>query len=258
MNKKIFAMLFISILLIVSIGFISAADDGNDAGNASKPIKVKIIWNDNNTTDRPTQILVNLLDGGKVVEVIKLNDSSSWNATFKTQDDGKNYKVQLTDDLSNYSVSYNGSVEKGFVINCTLKESPSNATGNGSSLQKNDTHNATDNKTNDGNANDKKASDSTGNSSNNDKKASGEAVNGSAKDVNDKAGNQTSNETNKNSTPKKEESNNGTDVVKKTKKPANNPEPQVSITKLKNTGLPIIALSLIAILGGYGYLRYRK
>lgn len=282
MNKRIFAILLISVFLIVSVGFISAAEDSNDAGNASNLIKVKVVWDDNgNTSYRPDQVIVNLLLDGKVVEFINLNESNLWNATFKTQDDGGNYTVRLADNLSNYSVSYNGSAEKGFVINCTVNESLSDAGENGSSLE-NGTDNATDNngtgdnakdnKTNNGtdnNAKDKKASSnaagssidnkkasgSADNSSNDNKKASGDSDNGS---VDNKTSNQTSNETKDNSTPAKEEPNNGTGVVKYNKKPASNPDPQFSVNKLRNTGLPIIVVSLIAILGGYAYLRYRK
>ena len=251
MRKKILAILFISIFLIVSIGLISAAEEGDDAGNASNPIKVKIVWNDNgNATSRPDQIIVNLLRDGKVVEFIKLNESNFWNATFNTQNDGGNYEVHLADNMSNYSVSYNGSAEKGFVINCTLKENPSNASAENSSLEKNDTKNATDGRTN---AN-------TSNNANNNKVINNKTNNkttDNAKNSTDDVINQTnSNETN--STPKKEESNNDTVVVKNSKRPARNEEPQFSISKLKNTGLPIIALSLVAILGGYFYLRYRR
>lgn len=282
MNKRIFAILLISVFLIVSAGFISAAEYSNDTGNASNPIKVKIIWDDNgNTTYRPDLIMVNLLSGGKVVEFINLNESNSWNATFKTQDDGGNYTVRLADNLTNYSVSYNGSAEKGFVINCTLNVSLSDTGENGSSLE-NGTDNATDNnatgnnaednKTDnatDNNAKDKKASSNVAGSSNDNKKAAGSAVNSSNdnkkargdsdnRSVDNKTGNPTSNETKNNSTPAKEEPNNGTGIVKYNNKPASNPDPQFSVNKLKNTGLPIIVISLIAILGGYAYLRYRK
>ena len=288
MNKKIFAILLISIFLIVSAGFISAAEDSDDAGNASNPIKIKIVWDDKgNTTCRPDQIMVNLLRGGKVVEFINLNESNSWNATFKTQGDDGNYKVQLADDLSNYSVSYNGSIEKGFVINCTLKEAPSKAIAN-ESLDKNDTNgtvnetskdikNQTSNNTNKASssadinktktdAGDKNKADKHNSSADNNKtktNAAGADINNadtnssSTNNVNNKTP-ETSNKTDVNSTPKKEEPNNNTQIVKSSKKPVSHEEPQFSINKLRNTGLPIIVVSVLAILGGYAYLRYYR
>lgn len=247
MRKKILAILFISIFLIVSIGLISAAEDGDDAGNVSNPLKVKIVWNDSgNTTARPNQIMVNLLRDGKVVEFIRLNDSNFWNATFKTLDDGGNYSVKIAENMSNYSVSYNGSAESGFVINCTLKENPSNSSGNNSSGESNDTKDVINNKTN----------DDAKNKTNNNKVISNSTSNQTAGNGKNSTEDITINSTN--STPIKEESDNDTVIVKNSKRSVNNEEPQVTISKLRNTGLPIVALSLVAILGGYFYLRYRR
>ena len=217
-----------------------------------------------------------------MVEFIKLNESNSWNATFKTLNDGGNYKVNITDELSNYSVSYKGNADSGFVIKNTLKEAPLKASPDNSTLEKtNGTDNGTDKQTNnssdDAKGNSNSQAGSTANSNddkakNNDNKVDSNAEKAKANNVNNNsnnansdtdkaknntADNQTSNNTKDNSTVKKEVPNNDVKLVKNNKKPAIY-EPNATMTnKLKSTGLPIVALSLVAIVGAYAVLRRR-
>ena len=218
MNRKIFAILFVSLFLIASIGFACAANESDvqDTVKDSVPIKVKIAWNDNGqTSDRPGHVTVNLIRDGKVVESVKLSESNSWSATFKTQNDGGNYKVSLASGLSDYSVSTGGNAKSGFVITGTLKEAPEASKDVAPAVDAvNDTSNATDITA--GNSTDDNSTD-----------------------------NDTSNDTDKNSTdkkdvPKKDTPKKDTKTVKKTKT-------KVTKAKLKKTGIPIVALTLVAM-----------
>lgn len=119
MEKKLFAIL-VAVFLIASVSFISAADTSNDIG-ASHDIKVEIKWEDNNqTSERPDSVTVDLIKNGKVVDTKTLNSSNSWSATFNVQDDGS-YSVKQTNNFSNYSVSTIGDEHNGFMIINTLK-----------------------------------------------------------------------------------------------------------------------------------------
>ena len=164
MNRKIILIISISVFLIFSIGIISAegdddsisaiADDDsydvdqinnddyqvdvsedNAEDSSSKQITVKIIWKDDDKTDsRPTSVKVNLVKDGTVVESVTLSESNSWNATFKTQNDDGNYKVEIADNLDDYSYSATGSASEGFVITNTIKD---DVTGTGDDTNKN-------------------------------------------------------------------------------------------------------------------------
>ena len=114
MNKKLFTILFIAVFLIASIGFVSAVDD-------SKDISVKIIWDDANNAGRPDSITVNLIQDGKVVDKATLSEQNSWKTTFNVQDDGT-YEVEIDDDLNDYSTKITGNEQNGFVITNKLVE----------------------------------------------------------------------------------------------------------------------------------------
>ena len=117
MNKKLFTILFIAVFLIASVAFVSAAED-------SKDIPVEIIWDDANNADRPDSITVNILHDGEVVDKAILNEKNSWKTTFDFQDDGT-YEVQLEDDLKDYSSKITSDEENGFVItNKLVEETP--------------------------------------------------------------------------------------------------------------------------------------
>ena len=230
MNKKIFAILFISIFLIASIGFVSAADEGGD--KVSNPLKVKIVWNDNGqTSDRPSQVTVSLLKDGTVVESVILKDSNSWSATFKTQNDGGKYKVLVKDDISSYSVSSKGSANAGFVISAVLKEAPLKASGENASLIK-----ASDS----GNA--------TGDSDNGTNSTANNTVNNNTNNDTDNANN-TTNNTSKNVS-------NNTKKVQNDTKPVKKEKPHK--TKLKNTGIPLAGLCLVSMVVAFIPFRNKK
>ena len=111
MYKKLSGILIIAIFLIISIGVISAAEDS---------ISVEVIWEDN-ANDRPTEITVNLIKDGKVVETAELNESNSWKTTFKVDDDG-DYKV-IESEISGYDTEISGDANRGFIIKNSLIKS---------------------------------------------------------------------------------------------------------------------------------------
>ena len=116
MNKKIFAIFLIAALLIISVGVISAADNQDD----SKAISVKINWDDAaKISERPNQVKVNLIKDGNVVDTVVLSESNSWKDTFKASSDGT-FKVQAS-DLDDYSFNVNGDANAGFVVTYSLK-----------------------------------------------------------------------------------------------------------------------------------------
>ncbi|PFW30455.1 cell wall anchor protein, partial [Bacillus anthracis] len=53
-------------------------------------------WNDNNATDRPSSIKVDLLQNGKVVDTKEVTAETNWKYTFEKQQayyaEGKAYK----------------------------------------------------------------------------------------------------------------------------------------------------------------------
>ena len=112
MNKRIFTIFLIAALLIVSAGVISAADNQDD----SSPISVKINWDDAaKVSERPSQVKVDLIKDGSVVDTVVLKESNSWKATFKSQSADGTFKVRSS-DLNDYSMGISGDADVGFVI----------------------------------------------------------------------------------------------------------------------------------------------
>lgn len=115
-NKKLFTILFIAVFLIASVGFVSATED-------SKDISVKIMWDDANNAARPDSITVNLIQDGKVVDKATLSEQNSWKTTFNVQDDGT-YKVEIDNDLNDYSTKITENDQNSFIItNKLVKDS---------------------------------------------------------------------------------------------------------------------------------------
>ena len=115
-NKKLFTILFIAVFLIASLGFVSATED-------SKDISVKIMWDDANNAARPDSITVNLIQDGKVVDKATLSEQNSWKTTFNVQDDGT-YKVEIDNDLNDYSTKITENDQNSFIItNKLVKDS---------------------------------------------------------------------------------------------------------------------------------------
>ena len=116
--KKIFIVLLISLFLIASAGFISAADSSDDSETIDIP--VKIVWNDEDSlSDRPSEVTVTLVKDGNIVDTVKLNEENSWNFTFEDMDADGSYSI-IESDISDYSVKTVGDVENGFVITYSI------------------------------------------------------------------------------------------------------------------------------------------
>lgn len=130
MNKKLLTILFVSVFLIASIGFVSASDDTRD-------ITVSISWDDNGAGDRPGSVSVSLVQNGNVVETKKLSESNSWSATFENQDADGSYSVKVG-DISKYEVSTSGNAENGFSIKAKINEDVLGASNDKNAVEEND------------------------------------------------------------------------------------------------------------------------
>lgn len=245
MNKKLFTILLVAIFLVASVGFISAADASDD-GDATQTISVKIKWNGDSQSDRPSSITVNLIKDGNVVDSAKLSADNSWSAKFTVDGDGS-YSVKQASDLSDYSISTSGSASSGFVITNTLKESALGVpesddtlevdTDENNTLIANDTTEGTDTN-NDTNETDEGSTD-TNSTDENDTEIDGTdaPITDSTQDVTKEP-------------VKKVEKKVEKKVVKKPK--------NVTQNKLKNTGLPVIVLVIVAIAIAFVPFRRKK
>lgn len=250
MHKKIFVILTFLVFLMVSISVISAEPDEiqDDSNNdVSKVVNVRIDWNDDGqTADRPDSITVKLLHDGKVVDSIKLNEDNSWNASFKITDDGS-YEIGELDEISSYSTSLTGNIDDGFVITNTIKETPLRASENddiAADDSLDDISEEADNSTDDESQDDvpEEADNST------DDNLDDDSVDNETDDSN-----QTDNQ---NDTPEENHSVvvsktptkttiKEQKIVKKEDKPVKKNDTNTTKNKLKNTGLPIVALVLV-------------
>ncbi len=121
MNKKLFTVFLVVAFLIASVSFISAADTLDDDTISSHGISVQIKWEDiNDTSKRPDFVEIDLIKNGNVIETKILNSSNSWSATFEVPDDGS-YSIKQKTKLSDYSVSTIGDEYSGFMVINTLK-----------------------------------------------------------------------------------------------------------------------------------------
>lgn len=102
MNKKVLSIGVLALLLVISVGFVSAQSENINVQAAG---------------DMPDQITVSLLCDGNVVGTATLNNDNSWKTTFDVGDDG-NYKLVAKKD-SGYSFSVSGNAKDGFVISST-------------------------------------------------------------------------------------------------------------------------------------------
>lgn len=144
MNKKIFLLVLVSIFLIASVGFITAADSAN-----IKDIHVKKVWKDTGfENERPTFIEIQLFVDGKLVNTTKLNESNEWKATFKDVEVSGEVKVVENTSYSNYNVSYSGNIDDGFIITSTILKTPGKDV-NGNASGDNGTNPIKGNSTND-------------------------------------------------------------------------------------------------------------
>ncbi len=236
---------------MVSISVISAEPDEiqDDSNNdVSKVVNVRIDWNDDGqTADRPDSITVKLLHDGNVVDSIKLNEYNSWNASFNITDDGS-YEIGELDEISSYSTSLTGNIDEGFVITNTIKETPLRASENDDiaaddSLE--EISEEEDNSTDDESQDDVPEEEDN---STDDDSLDDDSVDNETDDSN-----QTDNQ---NDTPEENHSvvvsktptkttNKEQKIVKKEDKPVKKNDTNTTKNKLKNTGLPIVALVLV-------------
>ena len=109
MSKKLFAILGILLVLVVSVGVISAEENANDDTQVeNSKVKVSISWNDDGNTDnRPSSISVTIKSGGKVIGTLTLSQANGWQDSLSAT--GGDYSISI-DDVASYSkeISQNG------------------------------------------------------------------------------------------------------------------------------------------------------
>ena len=259
MNRKLFTILIVSVFLIASIGFVSASDD---AGDSSHKISVKIKWNGDDQSNRPGSVTVNLMKDGKVVDTATLSASNSWSAKFSVSDDGS-YSVSQSGGLSGYSVSTGGSSSSGFVITNTLKETPLGAAENEDTLEEDSTDEVYANASDDEKITEGETNQTGDNSTaenqtdNNQTEDDGNATTGNDDDDTGTDDGKTSDTTTQDS--KKTSSKDKPVEVKKTEKKVEKKvvkqekqKPKnVTKTQLRNTGIPVIILVLVAFAAAF-------
>ena len=109
MSKKLFAILGILLVLVVSVGVISAEENANDDTQVeNSKVKVSISWNDDGNTDnRPSSISVTIKSGGNVIGTLTLSQANGWQDSLSAT--GGDYSISI-DDVASYSkeISQNG------------------------------------------------------------------------------------------------------------------------------------------------------
>ena len=109
MSKKLFAILGILLVLVVSVGVISAEENANDDTQVeNSKVKVSVSWNDDGNTDnRPSSISVTIKSGGNVIGTLTLSQANGWQDSLSAT--GGDYIISI-DDVALYSkeISQNG------------------------------------------------------------------------------------------------------------------------------------------------------
>ena len=109
MSKKLFAILGILLVLVVSVGVISAEENANDDTQVeNSKVKVSVSWNDDGNTDnRPSSISVTIKSGGNVIGTLNLSQANGWQDSLSAT--GGDYSISI-DDVASYSkeISQNG------------------------------------------------------------------------------------------------------------------------------------------------------
>lgn len=89
-------------------------------------INVEKIWNDNNSSIRPSSITINLLANDKIYTTIKIDGTTNWKYTFKElplYNKGNLIKYTIREDeIPNYNSIITGDMDKGFIITNTYFE----------------------------------------------------------------------------------------------------------------------------------------
>ena len=108
-QKKLFAILGILLVLVVSVGVISAEENANDDTQVeNSKVKVSVSWNDDGNTDnRPSSISVTIKSGGNVIGTLTLSQANGWQDSLSAT--GEDYSIYI-DDVASYSkeISQNG------------------------------------------------------------------------------------------------------------------------------------------------------
>ena len=107
--QKNYAILGILLVLVVSVGVISAEENANDDTQVeNSKVKVSVSWNDDGNTDnRPSSISVTIKSGGKVIGTLTLSQANGWQDSLSAT--GGDYSISI-DDVASYSkeISQNG------------------------------------------------------------------------------------------------------------------------------------------------------
>lgn len=250
MSKKIFVLLFVAVFLIASIGFISAEDSADDAVGSSdnlKNITVKKIWDDKGfESQRPDSVQVELYVGGKLVDRINLNSSDNWKAIFKNVEVSGDVKVVELNRSSDYKISYDGNVEDGFVITSKIAK---NATKDDVLGKSNDSDKLADNNTSQKQNTTENNNTKVQNASADDNKTENITIYNITNETDIEINNATTIK-NVNKTVNK------TVVVNEEKAPPK--KPPANLIDLRNTGLPILFLVIVAIGAVFFSLRRKK
>lgn len=222
MSKKLFAILGILLVLVVSVGVISAEENANDDTQVeNSKVKVSVSWNDDGNTDnRPSSISVTIKSGGNVIGTLTLSQANGWQDSLSAT--GGDYSISI-DDVASYSkeISQNGDSFNVVYSNDgqDVDDTPENDTDDDSDIVDDD--NSTDDDDSDIVGDDNSTDDDDGDS-----------------DLNGTNGNDDSLNVDKNAPLKNK-------IVKQNKvlKQNNN----VTKKQLRQTGLPIAVLVLVLI-----------
>jgi hypothetical protein len=123
--KKLFAICLVAVLLVTSVGVISAADSVSVTA----------------TGDLPGSINVKLISGGSVADSAILTNGNGYSTSFSVDDDSCSV---VASGSSDYSFSVTGSADSGFVVHSKLISSEvlgsdDDTTGNNTDDTTNDT-----------------------------------------------------------------------------------------------------------------------
>ncbi|MDD6721849.1 MAG: Cna B-type domain-containing protein [Clostridiales bacterium] len=97
--KKLFAIM---LALIMVLAFIPAAA----TTAATSGTEITKVWENDDETNRPDSVKVQLLEGANVVETIELTKGGNWKGIFEKQESGKTYTIKEVNVLPNYTTTY--------------------------------------------------------------------------------------------------------------------------------------------------------
>lgn len=100
-------------------------------------ITVKKVWNDGNSSSRPSSVTVKLYKDSALVDTVKLNSGNSWKYTWKNLEKSDGYSVS-EESVSGYTATYSKSGYTFTVTNTgnSTSSTPGGSSNNGSTLAK--------------------------------------------------------------------------------------------------------------------------